>query len=79
MNVEITRGRVVDPAQDLDRVTRIYVADGTVAALHEAPPRWRAERVIDAHGLVVTRGCASPASSTRRRSRPSWPRRPPEG
>ena len=26
MNVEITGGRVVDPAQDLDRVTSVYVA-----------------------------------------------------
>ncbi len=65
MNVEITRGRVVDPAQDLDRVTRIYVADGTVAALHEAPPRWRAERVIDAHGLVVTPGFVDLAARLR--------------
>jgi dihydroorotase len=65
MNVEITGGRIVDPAQDLDRVTRIYVADGTVAALHEAPPRWRAERVIDAHGLVVTPGFVDLAARLR--------------
>jgi dihydroorotase len=65
MNVEITGGRIVDPAQDLDRVTRIYVADGTVAALHEAPPRWRAERVIDAHGLVVAPGFVDLAARLR--------------
>ena len=65
MNVEITGGRVVDPAQDLDRVTNVYVADGTIAALHEAPPRWRAERVIDAHGLVVAPGFVDLAARLR--------------
>jgi dihydroorotase len=65
MNVEITGGRVVDSAQDLDRVTSVYVADGTIAALHEAPPRWRAERVIDAHGLVVTPGFVDLAARLR--------------
>ena len=65
MNVEIRGGRVVDPAQDLDRVTNVYVADGTIAALHEALPRWRAERVIDAHGLVVAPGFVDLAARLR--------------
>jgi dihydroorotase len=65
MNVEIRGGRVVDHAQDVDRVTNVYVADGTIAALHEAPPRWRAERVIDAHGLVVAPGFVDLAARLR--------------
>ena len=47
MNVEIRGGRVVDPAQDLDRVTSVYVADGTVAALHEAPDSAASQALLD--------------------------------
>ena len=65
MNVEIRGARVVDPAHDLDRVTSVYVADGTIAALHEPPPRWRAERVIDAQGLVVAPGFVDLAARLR--------------
>ena len=65
MNVEIKGGRVVDPAQDLDRVTSVYVADGTIAGLHDPPPHWRAERVIDAHGLVVAPGFVDLAARLR--------------
>ena len=65
MNLEISGGRVVDPTQDLDRVVTVYVADGTIAALHDAPPRWRADRVIDAHGLVVAPGFVDLAARLR--------------
>jgi dihydroorotase len=65
MNVEIKGGRVVDPAQDLDRVTSVYVADGTIAGLHDPPSHWRAERVIDAHGLVVAPGFVDLAARLR--------------
>ena len=56
MKLEINHGRVVDPKHGLDRVTSLYVAEGSVAAIGAAPSGWRADRVIDARGMVVCPG-----------------------
>ena len=56
MTIEITHGRVIDPKNGIDRVMSLYLADGVVAALGAAPSGWRAERVVDARGLVVCPG-----------------------
>jgi dihydroorotase len=56
MKIEIANGRVVDPAQGLDRVANLYVAAGKIAGLGTAPAGWHANRVIDARGLVVAPG-----------------------
>ena len=56
MKIEIQQGRIVDPRHRLDRVGSLYIADGQIAALGASPPGWRADRVIDATGLVVCPG-----------------------
>lgn len=56
MNILISNGRVVDPANRSDRVQDVYLADGKVAALGHAPAGFRAERTLDATGLVVAPG-----------------------
>lgn len=56
MNIEIKHGRVIDPANGIDAVQDIYIADGRIAAIGKAPAEFRAERVIDATGLVVAPG-----------------------
>src|SRR5438552_2796202 len=56
MKIEIANGRVIDPAQELDRKASLYIADGRIASLGEAPAGWRAERMVDATGLVVCPG-----------------------
>ena len=56
MNIEIKGGRIVDPAQGVDRVASLYIADGRIAATGKAPDGWTPGRVIDAKGLVVTPG-----------------------
>ena len=50
----ITNGRVIDPAQHLDRVTNLLLEDGRIAA-YDAVPRGD-ERVIDASGKIVAPG-----------------------
>jgi dihydroorotase len=65
VNIEITNGRLVDPAQGVDRVAPLYVAAGAVAALDAAPAGWRTERVIDARGLVVCPGLIDVAARLR--------------
>jgi len=56
MKIEITNGRIVDPRHAVDREGSLFLADGKVAALGEAPSGWRADRTIDARGLVVCPG-----------------------
>ena len=56
MRIEILRGRVVDPVARTDRVEPVYVADGSIVAVGAAPAGFRAERTIEASGLVVAPG-----------------------
>ncbi|MCU0879737.1 MAG: dihydroorotase [Pirellulaceae bacterium] len=50
----ITRGRVVCPAQGIDRVTSLLIEDARIAALDVAPRG--DERIIDAEGMIVAPG-----------------------
>ncbi|MBS0545534.1 MAG: dihydroorotase [Proteobacteria bacterium] len=52
----ISNGRVVDPSNNVDRVQDVYVAEGKVVGLGNAPDGFVAERTIDASGLVVAPG-----------------------
>lgn len=56
MNILISNGRVVDPANRTDAVQDVYVAGGKIVALGTAPDGFTAERTIDASGLVVAPG-----------------------
>ena len=50
----IQNGRVIDPSQEMDRVTNLLVADGRIAA-YDAPPAGE-QTVIDATGKIVCPG-----------------------
>ena len=56
MKIEIAHGRIVDPANGVDRTASLYIAAGKVAAIGAAPDGWHANRVLDARGLVVAPG-----------------------
>ena len=56
MNILISNGRVVDPANRVDTVRNAYVSGGKIVALGQAPDGFVAERTIDAGGLVVAPG-----------------------
>lgn len=56
MKLEITNGRIVDPANGVDRVDTLFVADGKVAAVGAAPAGWQADSRIDASNMVVAPG-----------------------
>ncbi len=53
-NLLIQNGRVIDPSQNIDRVTNLLVADGRIAA-YDAKPTGR-ETTIDAAGKIVAPG-----------------------
>ncbi|HQU50706.1 MAG TPA: dihydroorotase [Casimicrobiaceae bacterium] len=56
MRIAILHGRVIDPVARTDRIEPIYLADGLVAAVGDAPAGFRADRTIEASGLVVAPG-----------------------
>jgi dihydroorotase len=56
MKLHIKNGRLIDPANSIDATQDLYIADGKVAAVGAAPVDFRADRTIDAQGLVVAPG-----------------------
>lgn len=53
--IQITGGRVIDPSQDLDRITDVWLSRGRVMAVGDEG-LIEAEVVIDARGLIVCPG-----------------------
>ncbi len=56
MNIVIQNGRVIDPKNAVDRNCSLFIADGKVAGLGEAPAGFVADQSIDAAGCVVCPG-----------------------
>ena len=56
MNIVIENGRVICPKNAIDRSISLYIADGKIAGLGEAPAGFVAEQTIDASGCVVSPG-----------------------
>jgi dihydroorotase len=56
MTIQIKNGRVIDPANKVDAVLDVYVANGRIAAVGSKPSGFDAQQVIDATGLVVAPG-----------------------
>lgn len=56
MKIEIESARLIDPSANLDRVGNLYLADGRIAGVGEAPAGFVAERRIDGRGLVAAPG-----------------------
>ena len=82
MKIHIKGGTLIDPVAGTEQQADVFVADGKIAALGTAAPAgFNADNTIDAAGMIVAPGlvdlCArlrGSATSTRRRSRPRWPR-----
>ncbi len=56
MRISIQGGRVIDPADGLDEVLDLHIADGEILARGAAPQGFDADRVISARGRVVCPG-----------------------
>ncbi|MGH8853178.1 MAG: dihydroorotase [Telluria sp.] len=56
MKLHIKNGRVIDPANGIDAVQDLFIADGAIAALGAAPAGFTADQTLDASGLVVAPG-----------------------
>jgi dihydroorotase len=56
MGIVIDNGRLIDPANQVDRVANLYIDEGFVVALDAAPEGFEATESIDAAGLIVCPG-----------------------
>ena len=54
--VKISGGRVVDPANQIDALLDLFIADGRVAGIGTAPDGFSADLELDAGGLTVIPG-----------------------
>jgi dihydroorotase len=55
-DISIRNGRLIDPANRVDRECDLHLRNGRVLAVGPAPPGFRAEREIEAGGQVVCPG-----------------------
>ena len=56
MKLHITNGHLIDPANGIDAQKDIYIADKTIAGVGIVPPGFKADKTIDASGLMVIPG-----------------------
>lgn len=56
MRIHIKGGRLVDPKNGLDAARDVYIAEGRVVSVGAAPGGFKADREIDATGLLVAPG-----------------------
>lgn len=56
MNILIQGGRVIDPANGIDTLADVCIADGRITAVGAAPTGFHVERVIDARNRIVCPG-----------------------
>jgi dihydroorotase len=65
MKLKISNGRVIDPANGLDKQTDVYIAEGRIAGIGQAPADFEASATIDASGCVVAPGFVDLAARLR--------------
>jgi dihydroorotase len=54
--IAISNGRIIDPANEVDKIATLYIADGKIAALGTKPEGFDPDLVIDAGGQIVCPG-----------------------
>lgn len=56
MQIEIRRGRIIDPAIGLDITGSIYINKGKILSVGERPKNFKAEKIIDARQQIICPG-----------------------
>lgn len=56
MGIQIKNGHLIDPANQIDKKTDLFIEDGKVAAIGKAPAGFKAEETIDASGKTIIPG-----------------------
>ena len=56
MKIQISNGRVIDPANDIDRNADVFIADGVIVGVGKMPAGFEANGSLDATGCIVCPG-----------------------
>jgi len=56
MRILIRNGRVIDPANQIDKQANVYIADGVIQGIGDSLQGFEADREIDASGQLVSPG-----------------------
>jgi dihydroorotase len=54
--IHLKNGRLIDPKNGIDARLDVFIADGHIAAIGEAPAGFVAQRIVDASGQIVCPG-----------------------
>ncbi len=54
--LSILNGHLIDPANRIDEVRNLHIADGKILAIGEAPAGFQPEQTIEASGLIICPG-----------------------
>lgn len=65
MKIEINSAHVVDPANQVNKVTNLYIDQQTIAAVGDAPSDWHADQIIDAKDHYLFPGLVDIATRLR--------------
>ena len=65
MTIHIKNGRLIDPANKIDALQDLFIADGKIVGVGTAPDGFTAARTIDASGYVVAPGLIDLAARLR--------------
>jgi dihydroorotase len=65
MKIRIQGGRVIDPASGLDAVRDLCIAEGKIVAIGVTPDGFRADRELNAAGMIVCPGLVDLAARLR--------------
>jgi dihydroorotase len=56
MNILITGGRVIDPANRVDQIQDLFICDGKIAGLNDTNREMAIDKALDARGLIICPG-----------------------
>ncbi len=65
MKIEINNAHIVDPQNNVNKVTNIYIYNKSIAAVGERPAGWKADKSIDAKGSYLFPGLVDIATRLR--------------
>lgn len=65
MKIHIQNGHLIDPANQIDQPAELYIADGRIVAIGQAPAGFEAEGIVNAQGCIVCPGLVDLAARLR--------------